>query len=286
MTKHKRRGMNSNFVVYRLFNKKTKRIYIGSSSNYSKRKKYHLDGIHNKNHGNSLIKFDSIWCNLDDWDIKILKTFTSREEMLKFEEVLIRIYFGRSNSYNLALSTAERKTLDYIAIMKGRWGYKIYGGIHALTRGEKIKKKDVKIFSNGVYVFNGQIAINPYLLNLEQNSIKNSLDKKQTKQLENLIKWTKGEGITYNRTFNSNDYIIDDGEYRALKMLSDTPTPIKKIKDGLLIASKYGIAPSTTVKSLINKNLATTSRKGLLISEKGIRIIKHRLLAAQQKANI
>lgn len=91
--------------VYSITNIDNGKKYIGSTVNYNKRKRAHLNGLRGSYHDNRLLQQDFDAYGEDSFVFKIICKTESEEERFQIEENLIKQFktFEFDNGYNLSI---------------------------------------------------------------------------------------------------------------------------------------------------------------------------------------
>jgi hypothetical protein len=212
----------SDYVVYCITNRKSRRIYIGSTSDVKRRQNSHMNGISNQSHENPKIHFDSLWCPVDSWNFKVISSHQTKEEMLQEEERLIRRFFGRKCSYNVSI-TSDRSLTNNVYILSTDGRFKLFGSKQAILKERKLSNSTFIELTSGVFEIDGKIAINPSLIkNIDAavNSIESKTNQKIFKKM-----------LTY---FNINNFSIylDSSQYGDFEAKSDELSVMKVLCSG------------------------------------------------------
>lgn len=131
--------------IYKLENIKNGKIYIGQTSNFSKRKYYHKKAIKSKNHENPLINKDLQFYNLEDFQITILEFCEDNKSIrLERETYWINHYGGieSDNLYNFKDTNGFNKDLlTHMSI--GRKGIPAWnkGKSNIYAKGKKLSEE-------------------------------------------------------------------------------------------------------------------------------------------------
>lgn len=90
-------------VIYKIKNHKTNRVYVGSTTNFEKRKDNHLSALKSKTHHSYKLQTDWLKYSDTDFSFYIVKDLgnVSTEELLKEEERFIK---KQKNPYNVHLT--------------------------------------------------------------------------------------------------------------------------------------------------------------------------------------
>lgn len=100
LIKNNKKYQDSPFVVYRIRNKSSKKLYFGSTSDLQVRWRSHQREISNGTHPNPGIREDANLFGLNSFEIKIVSRHEGRSDMLHREQLLISMFHGRPNCYN------------------------------------------------------------------------------------------------------------------------------------------------------------------------------------------
>lgn len=161
--KNQTTNLESNFIVYRIRNLKTNRIYFGSSGNISVRWQTHKGELKRNIHSNFHIGEDVKIYGIDSFEFRIISRHKNRNEMLSREQLYISMFYGR-NCYNYAryvefhdglpLSTLVSvqhidyseftKTFNSSVVSASDKGYGQYISIHAASKAVGISKFRIK----------------------------------------------------------------------------------------------------------------------------------------------
>ncbi len=103
--------------IYRILNKETKIIYIGSTYDFEKRKQEHLSELKKGIHFNRFIQDDFNFYGENCFEFKILSNPScNRSELYEIEAIYIEAYWKRS--YNLYRSSSYKKYSNEFHILK------------------------------------------------------------------------------------------------------------------------------------------------------------------------
>ena len=89
--------------VYMILNKTNYKMYIGSTVNFEKRKRSHLNGLRGKYHENRLLQKDYDEFGESSFVFKVLCKSKYEEERFSIEESIIKTLKTYENGYNLTI---------------------------------------------------------------------------------------------------------------------------------------------------------------------------------------
>lgn len=157
---------NVKYYVYRIKNIISQNIYFGSTNNPRRRWREHILDLELGRHINQKMRDDFCKFNIDSFRFKILKVFETADEMLAWEQLLISMYYGRSNCCNRDIITNKAKPLTYTIVVAEHKSYKRnkskktqgsitkikgwgdYISIHAASKDLEISKKIIRSIIN------------------------------------------------------------------------------------------------------------------------------------------
>ena len=136
-----------NFIVYRIKNMSTGRMYFGSTYNRLRRWGEHMKELENLTHKNPGLVGDARYFGTDVFKFSVLFRFDNRAAMLAREQLLLNMYWGRSCCYNSSSEVAIGAAPPRITVMKlpnhGDFMYRNFLSAHAIARELGVRKREV-----------------------------------------------------------------------------------------------------------------------------------------------
>lgn len=93
--------MNNVSFIYRIINTKNGRFYIGSTSNFEKRKYCHFKELQKNIHANGFLQNDFNRCGIEQFEMEILIEVPTENQFKIEQEILDEVFDNKVLCYNI-----------------------------------------------------------------------------------------------------------------------------------------------------------------------------------------
>lgn len=143
-------------VIYKITNNVNGHCYIGSSTNYSRRKKRHFEQLKNNNHHSIVLQRAYNKYGIDNFNIKIILKFPyfNKEDILSIEQY----YIDRNNSiYNICKMAGSQLGSKRNDEFKRKCSERMLGKV-AWNKGLKLPKHSIELSEKRSRALTGRIV--------------------------------------------------------------------------------------------------------------------------------
>lgn len=237
--------MVTNIGVYQLRSKSTKRFYIGSSVNLTRRMKRHFSDLQHHRHHNVNVQKIYDTYGEDDLEFVVLKYFKSKKKANELEDKLLHKYAGHERCLNICDGSVGGDThtlnpnIDSIRLKRSQLLHERYAGMTPEERSKKYGKQGNR---NGMFgnKHSDESKKKMSVAMLGNHNAKGSVRSKETRALLSSIAKKRAKSKGYVNPFSGKKHTEKTRSIIREKAL-------ERVRNGVLPSNTRRVCVGSTV---------------------------------------